>query len=81
LREIEVLLLETSGSSGNNDKVKINFDHHKGVSDALAMLKCISDEFAYGSVKKFKKIKVLFVHAEGKPLLFLIIRKSLLFYL
>jgi hypothetical protein len=35
MKEIEVLFLETSGSFGNKDKVKINFDHHKGTQEEL----------------------------------------------
>jgi hypothetical protein len=31
IKDIEVLLLENSGSLNNSDKVKINYDHHKDV--------------------------------------------------
>ncbi|RCH88661.1 hypothetical protein CU098_005447, partial [Rhizopus stolonifer] len=30
IKQLELLVLETSGHFGNTDKVKINFDHHKG---------------------------------------------------
>ncbi|KAG1449113.1 hypothetical protein G6F46_001409 [Rhizopus delemar] len=63
IKKLEILLLETSGPLNNADKVKINFDHHKGTFGSLALLKCIADEFSFASVEKFKKVKVFFVHA------------------
>lgn len=65
-KKLEVLLLETSGSLENNDKVKINFDHHKAIFGALAMLKTTADEFRFASVKTFQHLKLYFVHAAGK---------------
>lgn len=65
IKKLEILLLETSGSLNNTDKVKINFDHHKGTFRSLALLKCIADGFSFASVEKFKKVKVFFVHAAG----------------
>ncbi|KAG1471658.1 hypothetical protein G6F56_001993 [Rhizopus delemar] len=52
---IEVLLLETSGCFGSNDKPKISFDHHKGLFGALAMLKSIADEFPMATVGTFQR--------------------------
>lgn len=60
-KEAELLLLETSGSYTDSDKVKINFDHHKGIFGWLAMLKTIADEYKYASVDVFKKLKHLFL--------------------
>lgn len=66
LNQLEALLLETSGSLNNTDKVKINFDHHKAIFGSLAMLKTVADEFPHASIKTFKDLKVYFVHAAGK---------------
>lgn len=65
---LELLLLETSGQFGNTDKVKINFDHHKGIYGILAMLKCIADDYSFASVAKFSEVKVFFLHAAGNVL-------------
>lgn len=37
LKDIELLLLETSSCFDNDRKVKLIFDHHKGMSGTLAM--------------------------------------------
>ncbi|CAO0789207.1 unnamed protein product [Mucor circinelloides] len=42
-KKLEILVLETSGSLENNDKVEINFDHHKAIFGALAMLKTTAE--------------------------------------
>ncbi|KAG2236613.1 hypothetical protein INT48_000168, partial [Thamnidium elegans] len=63
LREIEVLLLETSHHFGCKDKTKASFDHHKGLFGALSMLTTIADEFYLGTMEVFSRVKVLFVHA------------------
>lgn len=47
LKRLEILLVETSSHFGNKDKVKLNFDHHKGMFGMLAMLKSISDEYQF----------------------------------
>lgn len=69
LKERELLLLETSGCFINKDKSKTNFDHHKGVFGALAMLKCIADDYTFASIEKFTEVKVFFLHAAGKILM------------
>lgn len=66
LKNIEIVLLETSGCFGSIDKSKIAFDHHKGLFGALAMLKSIADEFPMATVEAFQKCKVFFVHGAGK---------------
>lgn len=66
LKNIEILLLETSGCFGFIDKSKIAFDHHKGLFGAFAMLKSITDELPMGSVETFQKCKVFFAHGAGK---------------
>jgi hypothetical protein len=68
LKEIELLFLETSGCFGNDDKVKLNFDHHKGMFGALAIIKCIADELEYASIDQFKKVEVFFLNASDKTL-------------
>lgn len=40
-KDLEILLLETSGLFNNTDKVEVNFDHHKGFYGILAMLKIL----------------------------------------
>lgn len=67
LKQQEILLLETSGSFTNLDKTKTNFDHHKGVYGLLSMIKCIADDYRFGSVDTFMKIKAYFIHAAGTP--------------
>ena len=66
LKEIELLLVEVSGCFNNKDKVKLNFDHHKGMFGALAMIKSIADQYEYASVDQFEKVKVFFLNAAGK---------------
>ncbi|KAL9537076.1 hypothetical protein MBANPS3_012106 [Mucor bainieri] len=68
IKQLEILLLETSGSLGSTEKVKINFDHHKGVFGSLAMLKTIADEFSLASADLFQQLKVYFVHAAGNEI-------------
>lgn len=65
IKQLELLLLETSGHFCNTDSVKLNFDHHKGMFGLLAMLKCIADEFHFASMEKFCKVKVFFLRAAG----------------
>ncbi|CAO3666788.1 unnamed protein product [Rhizopus stolonifer] len=60
IKQLELLVLETSGHFGNTGKVKVNFDHHKGMFGLLAMLKCIVDEFHFAAVEIFCKVKVFF---------------------
>ncbi|KAG2235991.1 hypothetical protein BDF21DRAFT_490048 [Thamnidium elegans] len=60
MKEIEVLLLETSGSFDHKDRIKINFEHHKGMFGSLAILKTIADEFNYASLNKHQ-----FAFVEG----------------
>lgn len=52
-RDIELLLVETSGPFADTDKTKANFGHHKGTFGALAMLKTIADEFNYAELVVF----------------------------
>jgi hypothetical protein len=42
--------------------MKINFDHHKGTFECLAMLKTIADEFYFVSRDTFKKLKIFFFY-------------------
>ncbi|KAI8975323.1 hypothetical protein BDF20DRAFT_599579 [Mycotypha africana] len=58
VRNLELLLVETSGSYAKIDKAKSNFDHHKGTFGTLAMLKTIADEYNHaenGSLQVNKK--------------------------
>lgn len=65
LKNLDILLLETSNHFGCTDKPKINFDHHKDLFGALAMLKNIADEFPFASLATFRQCKVFFLHAAG----------------
>lgn len=40
-KKLEMLVLETSGHFGNTDRVKLKFDHHKGVLGMLTILKSV----------------------------------------
>lgn len=68
LKNLELLLLETSGHFSNSDNVKIKLDHHKGIYGILAMLKCIADKYSFASVEKFSRVKVFFLHAAETKL-------------
>lgn len=68
LKNLELLLLETSGHFSNTDKVKIKLDHHKGMYSILTMLKCIADDFPFASVEVFSRVKVFFMQAAGNIL-------------
>ncbi|CAO3657461.1 unnamed protein product [Mucor hiemalis] len=63
IRNLEILLVETSGPFANTDKTKSNFDYHKGTFATLAMLKTIADEFNYADIDVFVNVKVFFIHA------------------
>lgn len=65
IKDLEILVLETSSKFSNHDKSKINFDHHKGMFGSLAMLKCVTDAFPFGSVETFCEAKVFFLHSSG----------------
>lgn len=67
LKYTELLLAEVSGCF--NNKVKLNFDYHKGMLGALAMIKSIADKYEYASIDQFEKTKVLFLNAAGKTYL------------
>ncbi|KAI8097849.1 uncharacterized protein B0P05DRAFT_601512 [Gilbertella persicaria] len=67
-KELEVLVLETSGNFINKDKSKINFDHHKAVFGNLSMLKNIADDYAFASIEQFLKVKVFFIQAADTEL-------------
>ncbi|KAG2193769.1 hypothetical protein INT47_006051, partial [Mucor saturninus] len=70
LKNLEFVLLETSGTLINKDKNKLKLDHYKGVYGALAMLKCMVDDYSYASLKSFSKVKVFFLHKADKELHF-----------
>ncbi|KAG1449688.1 hypothetical protein G6F55_010053 [Rhizopus delemar] len=46
VKNLEILLLETSYHFGSTDKCKAGFDHHKGLFGSLSMLKTIADCFS-----------------------------------
>ncbi|ORE15906.1 hypothetical protein BCV71DRAFT_184482, partial [Rhizopus microsporus] len=58
--------LETSSYFGSTDQSKSKFSHHKGLFGTLTMLKTVADDYQYGSLVTFQKIKVLFVHATDR---------------
>lgn len=65
IKQLEILVLETSSYFGSTDKTKRIFDHHKGVIGAVNMFRTISKKCTYGSVKTFAEIKIFFLHAAG----------------
>lgn len=67
-KKLELLVLETSGPYENTDRVKLKFDHHKGMFGMLAMLKTIADEYHFASVENFSKFKVFFLNGADKEL-------------
>ncbi|KAG1047364.1 hypothetical protein G6F43_010184 [Rhizopus delemar] len=69
LKDIELLLVEVSGCF--NNKVKLNFDYHKGMFGALEMIKSIADKYEYASIDQFEKAKVLFLIAAAGQYLYL----------
>ncbi|KAI7903809.1 uncharacterized protein BX663DRAFT_530525 [Cokeromyces recurvatus] len=64
--DLEVLVLETAGAFGYNDKAKIAFDNSKGMFALLAMLKTVADTFKYASADEFRKLKLYLVQPSGK---------------
>ncbi|KAI9264315.1 hypothetical protein BDA99DRAFT_463281 [Phascolomyces articulosus] len=62
--ELEVLLLETSNALGACTESKKAFDFYKALYGGVAMLKSIANQFKYGDIKLFKRIKVYFLHAS-----------------
>lgn len=65
-KNLEILVLETSHHFGCTDEPKSRFDHHKGLFGSLSMLKTKADQYRYGSIAKFSKIKVFFIHAANR---------------
>lgn len=63
---IEVLLLETSGPFGNNDKPREAFDHVKGAFGLQCMFRKILSKYHYSDVDIMKKLQVFLVHAQGR---------------
>lgn len=53
LKDLEILLLEISGSFASMDRAKHSFDHHKGVFRALSMLKSIADKYEKAYIETF----------------------------
>ncbi|KAI9347086.1 hypothetical protein BD770DRAFT_446558 [Pilaira anomala] len=68
IKQLEILVLESSSCFGSTDRTKKFFGHHKSVIGAVTMLRTIPKKCTYGSVKTFAKIKVFFLHAAGKTL-------------
>lgn len=62
--DFELLLLETSGSYGNDDKPRHGFDHVKGVFGARMMLRSIIMKYYYGG-DDAHDLCVYFAHARG----------------
>ncbi|KAG1047906.1 hypothetical protein G6F43_009672 [Rhizopus delemar] len=68
IKDLEVVVLETAGPFGSDDRSKIAFDNSKGMFALLAMLKTIADMFKYASTDEFKKLKLYFVQISDKYL-------------
>lgn len=66
LKDIELLLVEVSGCF--NNKVKLNFDYHKGMFGALAMIKSIADKYEYASIDHLKRPRSFFWSQPVRPI-------------
>ncbi|CEG69431.1 hypothetical protein RMATCC62417_05508 [Rhizopus microsporus] len=65
-KEIEIFLMENSGSYGNCTKHKASGDHHKAVYGVLGMLKTIADTYRYATFDTFQRLKVFFLQTREK---------------
>ncbi|KAG1631872.1 hypothetical protein G6F44_010886 [Rhizopus delemar] len=65
VKEVEVLLLETSSFFGCTNNAKKVLIIIRGSFGTLAMIKTIADIFCFGPLETFGKVKILFVHAAG----------------
>ncbi|KAI9258720.1 hypothetical protein EDC94DRAFT_521452, partial [Helicostylum pulchrum] len=65
MKYLEILLVETAGSFAKKDDRKLGFDNAKGMFALLAMLKTIADQYFYGTVETFQKIKLYFLQASN----------------
>ncbi|KAI8376792.1 hypothetical protein BD560DRAFT_391506 [Blakeslea trispora] len=66
----EILLLETSGSYGLNEKPRFGFDHIKGSFGALTFLRNILRKYCFAKFETAKELEILFIHARGKHMHF-----------
>ena len=66
--DIEVLLVETIGSFGLDNPVKLSFDNSKAMFDLLAMLKTIANKHSCLRMSSFKKLKLLFLQPGSDAL-------------
>ncbi|CAO3625395.1 unnamed protein product [Cunninghamella blakesleeana] len=65
LMDVELLLLETSGSFSKDDNTKFSFDFHKAMFGLLPIIKTIADKYEYASLASIQKLKVYFLHVSG----------------
>jgi hypothetical protein len=65
-KEIEVFLMENSGSYGKCTKHKASGDHHKAVYGVLGIVKTIADTYKYATFDTFQRLKVFFLQTRGK---------------
>lgn len=65
IRNMEVVLFETSGGVKGGSKRKQTFDFHKGMFGLVSMLKALADTFPYASYERMSAIKIYFVHTCG----------------
>lgn len=71
MKNLEILVLETSNSFKSVDRPKQSFDHHKGLFGALPMLKSVVDESPLATIETFSQCKIVFIHASGRYDIFL----------
>ncbi|KAG1640971.1 hypothetical protein G6F44_006296 [Rhizopus delemar] len=62
---IELVLLETSGASGNDDIRRETTDYVKAAYGLLALLHTVAYKYAYADIVIFNQLKVCFVHAAN----------------
>ncbi|CAO3614865.1 unnamed protein product [Mucor hiemalis] len=63
--DLELMLLETTGSLGEEDPIKASLDNSKGMFALLSMLKTVADRYTFASCESFKKVKLLYLQASG----------------
>jgi hypothetical protein len=66
--DMEIMIMEACGGFGNMLASKIQFDRHKGLYGCLAMLRCFSLKYKYGSLSTFEKLEILFLHTKGNTM-------------
>ncbi|KAI7890306.1 uncharacterized protein EV154DRAFT_482293 [Mucor mucedo] len=57
-KRLKTLFLETSHHFGCSNQLKFKFDYHKGLFDALAILKTIADRYTYEPYRNIRRMVI-----------------------